>query len=54
MRCRLDLGYQHSFEIHASMNDSVNNTDPFTHAVTLHGKYNVPVNIVSFSLRWKY
>jgi long-chain fatty acid transport protein len=50
----LDLGYQHSFEIHASMNDSVNNTDPFTHAVTLHGKYNVPVNIVSFSLRWKY
>jgi long-chain fatty acid transport protein len=50
----LDLGYQHSFAIHASMNGSANNTDPFTHAVTLNGKYNVPVNVVAFSLRWKY
>ena len=50
----VDVGYQHSFAIHASMNDSANNTDPFTHAVTLNGKYNVAVNIVAFSVRWKY
>ena len=50
----LDVGYQHSFAIHASMNDSANNTDTFAHAVRLNGKYNVAVNIVALSVRWKY
>jgi long-chain fatty acid transport protein len=50
----LDGGYQHSFPAHpASMNASINNTDPLTHAVTLNGRYNVNVDVVALSLRYK-
>ena len=51
----LDAGYQHSFAgVKASINDSVNNTDPLTHAVVLKGRYNVGVDVVALSLRFKY
>ena len=50
----LDAGYQHSFPARsASMNGSVNNTDPLTHAVTLNGHYNVNVDVISLSLRYR-
>ena len=50
----LDAGYQHSFPAHpSSMNTSVNNTDPLTQAVTLNGHYNVNVDVVALSLRYK-
>jgi long-chain fatty acid transport protein len=51
----LDGAYEHSFASeHASMNNSFNNTDPITHAVVLNGKYNVAVDIVALSVRYKY
>ena len=51
----LDGGYQHSFAAaHADMSKSLNNTDPITHAVVLNGKYNVSVDVVAFSIRYKY
>ena len=51
----LDGAYEHSFASkHASMNNSFNNTDPITHAVALNGTYDVAVDIVAFSLRYKY
>ena len=51
----LDGAYQHSFALtHADMNNSINNTDPITHAVVLNGKYDVGVDIVALSVRFKY
>jgi long-chain fatty acid transport protein len=51
----VDGGYQHSFAAkRADMNNSLNNTDPITHAVVLSGKYNVPVDIVALALRFRY
>ena len=51
----LDGGYQHSFAAaHADMSKSLNNTDPITHAVVLNGKYTVAVDVVAFSMRYKY
>lgn len=51
----LEGAYQHSFAFsHASMNSSSNNTDPFTHAVVLHGIYRVDVNLFALSARYKY
>jgi hypothetical protein len=35
------------------MNGSVNNTDPLTHAVTLNGHYNVNVDVIALSLRYR-
>ena len=54
-RLSLDGGYQHAFAAeNASMNSSANATDPVTHAVTLAGKYNVAVDLLALSLRFKY
>jgi long-subunit fatty acid transport protein len=52
----LEGAYQHSFAFsRASMNSSSNNnTDPFTHAVVLHGIYRVDVNLFALSARYKY
>ena len=50
----LDVGYLHSFPArHATMNGSINNTDPLTHAVTLNGHFNVNVDVIALSLRYK-
>jgi long-chain fatty acid transport protein len=38
--------------VHPSMNVSVNNTDPITHAVVLNGKYDVNVDILALSFRY--
>jgi len=38
--------------VHPNMNVSVNNTDPITHAVVLHGQYDVNVEIVALSFRY--
>jgi long-chain fatty acid transport protein len=47
--------YGHSFAFyHPNMNSSVNNTDPITHAVILNGEYNVAVDILALSVRYKY
>ena len=51
----MDGGYQHAFaSAHADMSKSLNNTDPITHAVVLNGKYNVGVDVLAFSLRYRY
>jgi long-chain fatty acid transport protein len=51
----LDGAYQHSFAFsRATMNQSLNNTDPITHAVVLSGSYEIDVNILATSLRYQY
>jgi long-chain fatty acid transport protein len=51
----LDGGFQHSFPTaKPSMNKSANNTDPFTGAVVLNGNYDVTVDVVALSLRYRY
>lgn len=50
-----DAAYEHSIAFaRPNMDISANNTDPITHAVVLHGQYDVNVDIVSFSLRYKH
>jgi long-chain fatty acid transport protein len=50
----IDFGYSHYFSTeHASMNNSVNNTDGLAHAITLQGKYNNHLDYVAFSFRHK-
>jgi long-chain fatty acid transport protein len=49
----VELAYGHSFAFNnPNMNSSVNNTDSITHSVTLHGRYDINVDIVGFSLRY--
>jgi hypothetical protein len=36
------------------MNQSLNNIDPFTHAVMLSGEYTIAVDLVAFSMRYNY
>lgn len=51
----LDAAYGHSVAFaRPNMDISANNTDPVTHAVVLRGRYDVNVDIVSFSLRYRY
>ena len=51
----LDGAYEHSIAFaRPNMNVSANNTDPITHVVTLHGQYDVNVDILSFSVRYRY
>lgn len=51
----LDGGYQHSFAAeHADMDNSLNNTDPMTQSVVMSGKYDVDVDVLAFTMRFKY
>jgi len=46
--------YGHSFAFnHPNMNSSINNTDPITHSVVLNGKYDIAVDILAFSVRYR-
>jgi long-chain fatty acid transport protein len=50
----VDGAYSHYFSAeHGSMNSSVNNTDPITHAVVLHGKYTNGLDYLAISVRHK-
>jgi hypothetical protein len=50
----LDAGYEHAFAGgHGDMSKSLNNTDPFTHAIVLNGKYTIAVDIAALSFRYK-
>ena len=51
----LDGAYEHSIAFaRPNMNISANNTDPITHVVVLHGQYDVNVDVVAFSVRYRY
>lgn len=51
----LDAAYEHSVAFaRPNMDISANNTDPITHLVVLRGRYDVNVDVVSFSLRYRY
>jgi len=51
----LSAAYAHSIAFaRPTMDISANNTDPVTHAVVLHGHYDVNVDILSLSLRYQY
>ncbi len=51
----IDGAYSHYFSTeHASMNGSVNNTDPITHAVVLNGKYTNGLDYVALSVRHRF
>jgi long-chain fatty acid transport protein len=48
-------GYQHSFAFaHPSMDKSANATDSLTHAVVLHGNYDVNFDLFALSVHYKY
>jgi long-chain fatty acid transport protein len=48
----VEVGYAHYFSTgHASMDNSVNNTDPLTGAVVLHGSYSNSFDYLALSLR---
>jgi long-chain fatty acid transport protein len=50
----IDVAYAHYFSAeHASMNNSANNTDPFTHVVVLNGRYTNDLDYVAFSVRYR-
>jgi long-chain fatty acid transport protein len=50
----IDFGYSHYFSTeHASMNNSLNNTDSLTQAIQLQGKFNNHLDYVAFSFRHK-
>lgn len=51
----LSAAYGHSVAFaRPNMNISTNNTDPVTHAVVLHGQYDVNVDILAISVRYQY
>jgi len=46
--------YGHSFAFNnPNMNSSINNTDSITHSVTLNGRYDIAVDILAFSFRYR-
>ena len=50
----IDGAYAHYFSAeHASMNRSINNTDPVTGAIVLNGRYTNGLDYVAISLRYK-
>jgi long-chain fatty acid transport protein len=54
-RTSFNFGYAHYFASHASMNDSVNATAASTPSVTtIHGTYQLSLDYVSASVRWKF
>jgi hypothetical protein len=51
----LDGAYGHSFAfLRPNMDVSANNTDSITHAVVLKGRYDIAVDIVAFSVHYKF
>jgi long-chain fatty acid transport protein len=51
----IDGAYEHALPfLHPNMNISANNTDPITHAVVLQGSYDVAVDIVALSARYRF
>jgi long-chain fatty acid transport protein len=51
---QIDGAYAHYFSAeHASMNTSVNNTDPIANAVVLNGRYTNHLDYVALSLRYR-
>jgi long-subunit fatty acid transport protein len=51
----VDGAYEHSIAFaRPNMNVSTNNTDPITHVVALNGQYDVNVDVVSLSVRYRF
>jgi long-chain fatty acid transport protein len=52
----LDAAYSHYFAPHASMNSSINASDnnPFSGATVLHGTYQLSLDYVAASLKYKF